>query len=833
MRRLMTLKVFNALGLVLLLVVMMAGCNNEDGGIVGDCDDISPLASTITPACGSTGVVLNQKINAFFNEAMDSSTVTTATFTLAGPSGAALPGTVSYVSATSIATFTPASNLAASTTYTYTIKGGANGVKDLAGNALTSNFFCSFTTGVAPDTTRPRVVSTDPANNAIGVPLSRVASRGSVQSAPGVALNKISVTAVGKIITATFSEAMDPLTITQSTFMVAGPGPTSVAGSVTYAGPTFTATFISTNILAPSTTYTGTITAGAKDLAGNTLASGYVWTFSTGVAPDLTPPTVISTDPINNATGVALNKKIAASFSEAMNLSTINATTFTVKQGATSVLGSVTYLGTTATFTPASSFAANTAYTATITTGAKDTTGNALATNYVWNFTTGAAPDATPPTVISTDPVTNATGVALNKKIAATFSEAMDPLTILATTFTLQQGATPVSGAVTFAGTTAIFAPSSNLAANTVYTATITTGAKDLAGNALASNYVWSFTTATAADLIPPTVTSTDPANNATGVALNKIITATFSEAMDQSTISTATVTVTGLGGASVTGTVSYAAGANTVTFTPASALAANTTYTGTIRGGATGAKDLAGNALVSNYVWSFTTGAAPGPAGQAPVNLGTAARFAILSNSAITNIPTSAITGDVGISPGARSSITGLTLPEVTGTIFAADDAVPVPAMIIQAKTDAQAAYLDAVAASRGTPTPVSGNVNGLTLVPGLYQSGTSIEISPGGFLYLDGQGDVNAVFVIRSATSITTEATSEVVLTNGAQAKNVYWSAGSTATLGTNSKFKGTIIASTSISLLTGARLDGRALIQGPAAGQVSLDKVIIVRP
>jgi hypothetical protein len=152
---------------------------------------------------------------------------------------------------------------------------------------------------------------------------------------------------------------------------------------------------------------------------------------------------------------------------------------------------------------------------------------------------------------------------------------------------------------------------------------------------------------------------------------------------------------------------------------------------------------------------------------------------------------------------------------------------------MLIAAKTDAQIAFDNARAAVRGTPTPVSGNINGLTLVPGLYESGSSIEISPSGFLYLDAGGDVNAVFIIRSATSITTSATSEVVLTGGAQAANIYWTAGSAITLGTNSKMKGTLIAGTSISLLTGARLDGRALIQGAAAGQVSLDQGTIVRP
>jgi len=94
----------------------------------------------------------------------------------------------------------------------------------------------------------------------------------------------------------------------------------------------------------------------------------------------------------------------------------------------------------------------------------------------VWNFTTGAAADVTPPTVTSTDPLNNATGVAINKKIAATFSEAMDPTTLGAATFTLRQGTTVIPGSLTYAGTTEIFTPSSALAPNTVYTATMSTG---------------------------------------------------------------------------------------------------------------------------------------------------------------------------------------------------------------------------------------------------------------------------------------------------------------------------------------------------------------------
>lgn len=386
MRRPISSIVTRALTSALLLVVMMAGCKEDEGTVVGVFDNTPPLAGSVSPACGATGVALNQKLSATFNEAMDSSSVTTATFSLSGPSGAAVPGTVSYGTATNIATFTPSSPLSSGTTYTYLIKGGSNGVKDISGNGLSSNFACSFTTGAAGDVTPPTVVSTNPANNATGVTLSKVTS---TKPSGAILKKKTGVPATagaasGRIITATFSEAMDALTISSSTFTVTGPGNTPVTGSVSYGGTGFTAMFLSASNLAPNTTYTGTITTGARDLAGNALASTYVWNFSTGAAADITPPTVISTDPLNSATGVALNKKIAATFSEPMDTSRLNATTFRLQTGSTSILGTITYAGTTVLFTPATNLAANTLYTATITVGARDLLGNTLANDYVW-----------------------------------------------------------------------------------------------------------------------------------------------------------------------------------------------------------------------------------------------------------------------------------------------------------------------------------------------------------------------------------------------------------------------------------------------------------------
>ena len=362
-------------------------------------------------------------------------------------------------------------------------------------------------------------------------------------------------------------------------------------------------------------------------LAGRALAIGGAVSIDTGggssatVPVTPTAPTVTSTVPANGATGVPVGNQLSATFSEAMNPSTITASTFTLTQGTAPVSGVVTYVGTTATFTPAAALAAQKTFTATITTGAQDLAGNALASIYVWSFTTGASTSTTLPTVTSTVPASGAGSVPIGNQLSATFSEAMNPSTITALTFTVTQGTTPVSGAVTFVGTTATFAPLSNLVSSATYTATITTGAKDLSGNALASNYVWSFTTGSSTDTTPPTVTSTVPANGAQNVAIGSSIAATFSEAMAPLTISTATFTLQ-QGATPVPGTVTYSG--TTATFVPLSSLAPATAYTASITNGA---QDLAGNALASNYVWSFTTGAAlsaPPPVINSTVNSAT-----------------------------------------------------------------------------------------------------------------------------------------------------------------------------------------------------------------
>ncbi|MDO8896098.1 MAG: Ig-like domain-containing protein, partial [Bacteroidales bacterium] len=196
-------------------------------------------------------------------------------------------------------------------------------------------------------------------------------------------------------------------------------------------------------------------------------------------------PIVVSTSPANLETGVALDKIINVTFNTKMDEATITQAAFTLhantlkdgKVDEISVKGVITYNAdnNTMSFTPSVNLTSNTTYTGKVFTSVKEIYGNALQTPYIWTFSTGSF---IPPTVISTVPRNAAVNVATNTKVSATFSESMDPLTINQSTFTLKHGTTLVDGVVTYVGITSTFSPSSPLAANTIYTATITTGAK-------------------------------------------------------------------------------------------------------------------------------------------------------------------------------------------------------------------------------------------------------------------------------------------------------------------------------------------------------------------
>ncbi len=444
-----------------------------------------------------------------------------------------------------------------------------------------------------------------------------------------------------------------------------------------------------------------------------------------------------------------------------------------------------------------------------------------------------AGDDSTAPTVVSTVPVSESTGVTLGSNITVTFSEAMDEATIDTSSFTVYNGSTPVAGVVSYdaLNMVATFNPAADLPNLTYFKATLTTAITDTAGNSLTANNVWYFETIPTPESIPPTITAITPLNGATDVSINTRISATFSEVMNSATIVGANMTV--LDGATpVTGTVTYDIGNKTMVFSPAANLEYGVSYDVTV---STGVTDLVGNAMVADQTWSFTTTATI-PLGPAPVRLGTAGNFVILAKSAISTVPASIITGNIGISPAAETFLTGFsqtkatgysTCPQVTGFLYAADMTPPTPTTMTTAVSDMEAAYTDA--ATRPAPGAANidiggGTIGGTTFVPGLYKWGTSVNIASDITL----TGGANDIWIFEISNDLTLASGVAVVLSGGAQAKNIFWQVAEVVSLETTSSMQGIILSQTQIILKTGATLTGRALAQT----QVTLDQATVTQ-
>ena len=313
-------------------------------------------------------------------------------------------------------------------------------------------------------------------------------------------------------------------------------------------------------------------------------------------------------------------------------------------------------------------------------------------------------------------------------------------------------------------------------------------------------------------DNTPPTVVSTNPINGTTGMAL---INVTFSEPMAGTSIDQASFTVTGPGVTVVPGVVSYDAVNDRASFVPSSNLAPSTAFTATIT---TSVEDTAGNAMTSNYIWHFTSAAAATV--QVPVVLASSSDYVVLAGAAITNTGATNITGDLGVSPG--TSVTGFPPGIIVGTKHVADPSS------VQAKLDLTTAYNSSAGRTLG-PVTVAGNLGGMTLPPGLYKSTSGLEISSGD-LTLDAKGNADAIWIFQIASTLTTSPGRKVVLSGGAKATNVYWQVGTSATLGTTSVFKGTIMADQSITMNTGASLEGRAFAR---IGAITMNGNTVVKP
>jgi len=332
------------------------------------------------------------------------------------------------------------------------------------------------------------------------------------------------------------------------------------------------------------------------------------------------------------------------------------------------------------------------------------------------------------------------------------------------------------------------------------------------------------------AALIIPEVNSTSPAEGSLTAAVDGNITATFSTAIDPASITSSTFTVSD-GVSPVAGSVTYDAVNKKATFAPSALLSYSHEYTATLT---TGVKTLENVAMAGSKVWSFTTSAVG--IGPSPVLLRTSGNFVILAKSAISTVPASVITGDVGISPAAESYMTGFsqtdatgyaTSPQVTGFIFAADMAPPTNTKLTTSVEDMLLAYSDA--AGRITPDHTdlyTGALGGQTLAPGLYKWNTNVTVV-GSDVTIN--GGVNDTWIFQIDGDLSIDNSLKVTLVGGAQAKNIVWQVKGKVTMEANSHFEGIVLCQTEISLRTGASINGRLLAQT----QVALDHATVTQP
>ncbi|UZX05187.1 DUF4082 domain-containing protein [Arthrobacter sp. CDRTa11] len=581
----------------------------------------APAVSSVSPSSGATGVALTIKPSVTFNQAVTGSSIA---FTLKNPAGATVAGSLAYDSPTNTAVFTPASALAYGTTYTATVSGARNA----AGQTMAQPYSWTFTTAAAP--TAPTVLSVSPGDKATGV-------------------------AVNVKPAATFNQAVTGSSVV---FGLKDAANNTVAGSSAFDSASNTATFTPSAALAYSTTYTATV-SGATNASGQTMVAPYSWTFTTAAAPAPCPCTVFSATSVpavaseNDANAVEVGMKFRSDVPGSVNgvrfyKGTTNTGTHTghLWSATGTLLASVTFAGETASgwqqanFSTPVDITANTTYVVSyhapnghysansgfFGTSADRAPLHGLAsgtdgpngvyrygasgyptasfnnTNYWVDVVFSTTPSEVPPSVTSVTPANNAADVAVAVKPTAAFNQAVTASSVVFTVKDAANAAVAGTTAYDAATNTATFTPSAALSYNTTYTATVS-GASNAAGQLMGAPYSWTFTT-TAVPVLPA-VSSTSPANNATGIPADVKPAATFNQAV---TASSVTFTLRDAANAAVAGTVAYDSGTTTATFTPGAALGFNTTYTATV----SGARNAAGQTMSAPHSWTFTTAAAP-----------------------------------------------------------------------------------------------------------------------------------------------------------------------------------------------------------------------------
>jgi hypothetical protein len=603
--------------------------------------DVGPLlVSSFTPANGSTDVPVNTNVVVTFNKAVNAVTVNTGTIQVSYPGVGQAGGAFTANGAT--VTFTPATALPGNTTISLQV----SGVQDLAGS--TNNYATSaFHTAAVADTTPPTIVGVTPSDGATGVGLNTQ-------------------------VVVSFSESLNPATVNNNTFGLFANG--SRFGYVSGVSADNRTVMLSGGTLPAASLITLAVTSGVQDLAGNALAD-FTSSFTSGEAPDITRPSVVSQRPGNGASGAAATTGIVLFLSKPMNAATVT-DALHVSQNGTLVDGTVqvTGNGQAIQFRPTSPWASSALIQVFLEATAQDMKGNGV-NPYQGSFRTASDPATTAPAVTAVSPSYGASNVALNPVIAIGYNEPLDPTTVNASTVTLSgpSGAVNVSLSLDGTGTVILMEPvdaSNNrmdLQPNAFYAYQTTAGIRGRNGVAQANGGYWYFYTGTTRDTTAPTVLAVTPPAGSTGVGDNARIVVRFSEPVNPLTVNGTTIAVTGT--SAVAASMSFANQNRDVFLEPYVPLPDGQTLTVTIAG----VTDVSGNAVAATTT-QFAVGTGPDVFGPTVLAENPA--------NGLTNVPTNVVVSLQTNEPIDPSTVTSATFPvydnvagQVSGTYTVSSD--------------------------------------------------------------------------------------------------------------------------------------------------------------
>jgi large repetitive protein len=563
----------------------------NNGMFVGTCNATAPTVLSISPFNGAISVPLNAQVQVQFSAPMNRST-----FSL-GNSGSAtvffydaitnqeVPGTISVDASGTIAFITPSETLPAGRTFVVYLS-DASPVQDTCGNKMAAQQF-SFTTGFAADLTGPALTGTSPENGDTNIPL----------NSP---------------VVLQFNDQLDPITV-QTGFSMTTAGGSAVAGAFTYSTNDQRITFTPATILTASTSYTVIYSAQITDTVGNTLTNPGIFGFTTGTSSRTTGPSVTTVDPPNGTLGVGVNVKPHISFSAAVNELTIpGALSLSYENGGPNVPATVTVAANrlSATITPSAPLLPNTEYGLNLC-GYTDIAGNNGSCMSGSTFITGTSADTSNVNVSAIIPSNAQTGVPLNAQIVAVMNDTVDPASITNSSITVTpSGGSAIVGTVTLAsdGVTLTFVPSAALTASKVYTILVS-GFADIEGNSV-TPFTSTFTAGTSSYSSHTfKLSSTTPANKATGVSVTSPVTFTMTNLINAASVNTQTVQVEVCFDGAACANSEYVAGTfnvsgATVTFTPLTQYPANTVIGMYVNG----LTDEAGNPVYQPKLGTFTT---------------------------------------------------------------------------------------------------------------------------------------------------------------------------------------------------------------------------------